>query len=102
MNFKEVEVIGSAAEPYTIILKSHDDGVSVACNCKAGTFGKLCKHKIQVVKEELSASSMFSQRLSDAGYSELISDISSLEVELARAKRNLDKKKKLLTKLMSY
>ncbi|MDC5704613.1 hypothetical protein OPW41_23105 [Vibrio europaeus] len=101
MNYKEVEVQGSTVEPYTIALKQHDHGVSVSCNCKAGSFGKLCKHKVQVVKEELEESNTFSQLLRDAGYGELIGEVSLLENELAKVKRNLDKKKKLLIKTMS-
>lgn len=101
MMFKDVEVQGSADIPYTVALKQHENGVSVTCNCKAGIFGKLCKHKIQVVSEELTASSPLAQSLLDAGYGELISELSTLESELAKVKRNLDKKKKLLSKAMS-
>lgn len=78
MDSKEVEVQGSAVEPYTIALQQHDGGVSVTCNCRAGSFGKLCKHKVQVVKEELEDSNIFSQLLRDAGYGDLIGELSLL------------------------
>lgn len=43
-----LKVKGSSAEFYTIIVEI-EDTIKMSCNCGAGIFGKLCKHKIAVL-----------------------------------------------------
>jgi hypothetical protein len=40
------KVTSSSGEPYNIQFKFSDNQFTVFCNCQAGIFGKLCKHKI--------------------------------------------------------
>jgi hypothetical protein len=35
----------SSGNPYDLIFMDHGDFFTIFCNCQAGTFGKLCKHK---------------------------------------------------------
>lgn len=39
----------SGAEPYLVEFVLDGNQLSVFCNCQAGTFGKLCKHKTEVL-----------------------------------------------------
>ena len=43
-----LKVKSSSAEFYTIIVEIADT-IKVICNCSAGMFGKLCKHKIAIL-----------------------------------------------------
>jgi hypothetical protein len=40
------KVTSSSGEPYNIQFIFSDNQFTVFCNCQAGIFGKLCKHKI--------------------------------------------------------
>lgn len=101
MKYKEVEISGSANSPYTITFEQKGDRVLMTCNCKAGQFGKLCKHKVQAVKDELATSSDFCIPLQNANYKDVINEIEKIESELIALKKDLDKKKKSLIKMMS-
>ena len=48
MKLINLKVKSSSAEFYTIIIEITDT-IKVHCNCGAGIFGKLCKHKIAVL-----------------------------------------------------
>jgi len=48
MKIINLKAKSSSAEFYTIIVEITDT-VKVNCNCGAGIFGKLCKHKIAVL-----------------------------------------------------
>jgi len=41
-----LKITNSSGEPYNIQFKFLDNQFAVFCNCQAGIFGKLCKHKI--------------------------------------------------------
>lgn len=39
----------SGAEPYLVEFVLDGNELSVSCNCQAGAFGKLCKHKTELL-----------------------------------------------------
>lgn len=39
---------------YSVSVVADSEQLVVACNCKAGLFGKLCKHKIAVISANMS------------------------------------------------
>lgn len=48
-----IPVRSSGDEPYTISVQSVAGGVSVSCNCQAGEYGQMCKHKRAVIVGDL-------------------------------------------------
>ena len=40
---------GSALAPYEVIFNSTEASLQISCNCSAGLFKKLCKHKINLL-----------------------------------------------------
>jgi uncharacterized Zn finger protein len=42
-------VKGSATEPYEIIFIKDGDSLTAVCNCPAGTYGNLCKHRVNIL-----------------------------------------------------
>ena len=44
----------SGTEPYDVEFVVEGNQLSVFCNCQAGTFGKLCKHKTELLAGDSS------------------------------------------------
>jgi hypothetical protein len=44
----------SSGEPYTVDFMIQDGRLSVRCNCRAGLFGQLCKHKTELIAGDAS------------------------------------------------
>ncbi len=42
-------VKGSAKEPYEIIFIKDGDSLTAICNCPAGTYSNLCKHRVNIL-----------------------------------------------------
>lgn len=48
----DIEVPSSSSEAtYLVSVGQDDQGVFVSCSCPAGVFGKLCKHKLEVLNQ---------------------------------------------------
>jgi len=47
-------VKGSAKEPYEIIFIKDRDSLTAICNCPAGTYGNLCKHRVNILDGKTS------------------------------------------------
>ena len=43
------KVKGSAADDYEVIFIKDDDSLTAVCDCPAGTFGNLCKHRVAII-----------------------------------------------------
>jgi len=100
MNKWEFEIQGSKPEPYKVICKDLTDNLVVECDCTAGGFGKLCKHKTQVLLSEIDKKTSLGELFLLSGYGDLLSDISLIEAEIAEQKKILTKAKVALTKKM--
>ncbi len=44
----------SSGDPYNVHFDFSDNKLTVFCNCQAGTYGKLCKHKTGLLDGNLS------------------------------------------------
>jgi hypothetical protein len=44
----------SAGDPYNVHFDFSDNKLTVFCNCQAGTYGKLCKHKTGLLDGDLT------------------------------------------------
>lgn len=102
INSSEFYIQGSANQPYKVVIESTETSVNkVTCDCQAGIYGKLCKHKVQVLNDIIGEKTELSRCLNGSGYHLLISEYSQQEEDLRKAKSRLDKTKKSLAKLMS-
>lgn len=48
------QVQGSAAVPYTVAFWKEGDNITARCNCTAGRFKALCKHRLAVLAGDIS------------------------------------------------
>lgn len=49
-----IQAKSSGQEPYNVEFLVEEDRLSVYCNCQAGNFGKLCKHKTELLAGDAS------------------------------------------------
>ena len=49
-----IKVISSSGEPYDVHFEFSENKLTVLCNCPAGIYGKLCKHKTRLLDGDSS------------------------------------------------
>lgn len=49
-----IKAKSSSNDPYTVDFLINDNKLSVFCNCRAGTFRQLCKHKTELISGDQS------------------------------------------------
>ena len=49
-----IKAKSSSDEPYTVDFFIGDNKIAVYCNCPAGIFGQLCKHKTELISGDQS------------------------------------------------
>lgn len=105
----EFLVKSSGTEPYLVAFNFSDGKLSITCNCKAGIFHQLCKHKLALLQGDsamLHDSSSepdlrkLQELISSTSYPELLQEIHQATVQADEAKKHLSKTKKLLGKAM--
>jgi uncharacterized Zn finger protein len=50
-----MHVKGSSSDPYELIFIKDGDSLTALCNCPAGTFGNLCKHRVAILDGDKTA-----------------------------------------------
>jgi hypothetical protein len=99
----------SGSTPYQVVFTHADNKLGATCNCGAGIFGKLCKHKLALLQGDTSmlfepAAEVQLQELlvvvKQTSYPEILADIRQAELAESEAKKNLDKRKKTLEKAL--
>lgn len=106
----DIEVPSSSSEAiYLISVGQDDQGIFVSCSCPAGVFGKLCKHKLEV----LNAASGNAEGYPDAkchdihrliestDIPQLLNRMSQADLALQSAKRALESAKRNLEKSLN-
>ena len=93
----EINVPSSSSDSvYLVTISSDEEGIIVSCSCPAGMYGKLCRHKLQVLTECLDdelATSPNAERvpvrdmLKSTDILALLRGFSAAERDLAKAKR---------------
>lgn len=96
MNEYIFKVQGSKPKPYTVICQETEDSLTLECNCQAGSFGKLCKHKKEIVHEQIAKS----DKLFINYYGTIFQELTTIEISLKKLKSEEKKAKKLLESLM--
>lgn len=90
----------SSGEPYDVLFEIGEN-IMVRCNCKAGIFGKLCKHKIGLLAGDEKILSDPSQINKLKELMEVIrkSEYPTIETGLYEAKKAVDMAKKAEAKI---
>lgn len=107
---KIYKVKGSGENTYNVhVGPKGEDGVVIYCDCKAGIFGKMCKHKIAIATGDpsLLINQGDAEKLAETAdnikrrpLGVLIQDLSDFRKEYDAAKRKMDKARKKLEKAM--
>jgi len=99
----------SGDNPYQVVFIFSDQKLSITCNCKAGIFGKLCKHKTALLAvdtgmlakpEQSEALREISTKIQATTYPQLIEQLKQAETKADEAKKNLSRVKKQLERSM--
>jgi len=105
-------VQGSSSEPYEILVKYSDKKFNIFCNCPAGELGQNCKHKLQIIKGELSKPSqiisgdldklsLIFDIVKNYPISDALLELEALEAEADKIKKLISAHKKKVARLLS-
>lgn len=107
---KEFEVMSSDGITFYVVSFELDSGkLYVYCNCQAGSFGKWCKHKAQLVLGDLSGLRNSAQAsdipeilewVKDSKIAQFVSEMQVAESEMKKAKTRMDRARKNLEKIV--
>jgi len=50
-----IQVKGSSADPYKLIFIKDGDSLTALCDCPAGSFGNVCKHRVAILDGDAGA-----------------------------------------------
>jgi uncharacterized Zn finger protein len=103
--------VKSSSNPdgYTVIVKCGSDHIACSCDCAAGKFAKMCKHKVAVMTGDISVLRDESQAKLLQGLAEELStspighgmrDLVEAETEVERAKRRVIELRRELEKMI--
>lgn len=105
MDFDFVALSSDGVTQYPIRVVCDADKISISCGCRAGSFNQLCRHILAVVSgngRDVGVAQECCDQLSlvfdKSAALNLYQNMHVAEVELAKAKKNLDFAKKLLLK----
>ena len=100
----------SRDEPYSVKFTLSEDGsLSVWCDCRAGEFGQLCKHKRALApndpsmlydKSQIEELAQVNEWVQTTDYAEMIGEIIATEKEIERSKKILKNAKAKLARHM--
>lgn len=106
----DIKVPSSSSDAtYLVSVRQDDDGVLISCTCPAGLFGKLCKHKLEVLNSSIGTTEIDSDEtrysirllIGSTDIALFLTDMNRADQELQTAKRALDAAKKKLEKLLN-
>ena len=99
----------SRDEPYAVAVSSTESGLSIFCDCRAGEWGKYCKHKMAIVladerilydEEQKDNFIKVTKWISESGYPDLVQGLRKSEKALELAKKNVKNQKEKIARLM--
>ena len=101
---------GSGENEYKVhVAPKGDDGITIHCDCRAGIFGKMCKHKLAVVTgdasmlvkpDELSRLVEISSKIAEREIGQLMKIMEAARKDNELTKRKLNKARKAVEKAM--
>lgn len=92
----------SSGEPYDVDVDFSDNKFTVFCNCQAGIFGKICKHKTSLLdgdssmlfdKNEQEKLERIHEVVKKSKYAEIISTYKTIKNEIEQAQKKEKKVK---------
>ena len=98
-----LKAISSSGEPYEVHFDFLDNKLAVFCNCQAGIYGKLCKHKTRLLDGDLSMLfdktdqerlEQVHEMVKKSKYAEIISSYNLLKKEIKEAQKKEKKFRK--------
>ncbi len=104
MEIISIKAKSSSDEPYAVDFIIQNKKMVVTCDCRAGEFGKLCKHKVELIngdkdrlfdineQEKLEKLQLIIANISD--FAVTAKSIETSEKIIRQEKRNLSKLKK--------
>jgi len=92
-----IRAISSSGEPYNVKFIFNNNKLTVSCDCPAGIYGKLCKHKIGLLANDISllfdksdqeSLQKISNIVKNSNYEKMMSEynITKREIEMAQKK----------------
>lgn len=106
----DIEVPSSSSDAtYLVSVGQDDQGVFISCSCPAGVFGKLCKHKLEVLNAASGTANSYSEETSrdvhrlieSTDIPLFLNSMNLADLELQRAKRALEAAKTSLEKSLN-
>jgi len=103
-----IKVISSSGEPYDVHFEFSDNKFKVHCNCPAGIYGKLCKHKTGLLdgdssllfnKNDYEILEQIYEVVKKSKFTEIITSYNILKKEIEVAQK---KEKKLKEQIAQY
>lgn len=103
------DVKGSAPEPYEVVISTQENGnISATCNCPAGRFGNLCKHRLDIlngetksiVSDNVDEIGTVQSWLIDSPISTHTQKISDLQKQIKKMQSEVSSAKKALSKVL--
>lgn len=100
----------SRPEPYTVAVSRNKQGVSLSCDCPAGIWGKLCKHKLAVVKgdqdilydsQDIVTLNQIGAWVADSSYPQLLADLELANSRVEDAQKKLRDLKAKIGRVMT-
>ena len=97
-----IKVISSSGEPYDVHFEFSDNKFKVHCNCPAGIYGKLCKHKTGLLdgdssllfdKTDIEILAQIHEAVKKSKYTEIIFSYNILRKEIEAAQKREKKLK---------
>jgi hypothetical protein len=104
-----LKVKSSSGEPYDVVFANLGTSFTVFCPCPAGIYGKLCKHKVKLLRGEksilynssdISTLQIIQTWISSSPYSQLIEEYESTKNEIEAIKHKEEKIRQNLEKAM--
>lgn len=104
------KIRGSGENEYSVhVAPKGDDSVSITCDCKAGIYGRMCKHKLAVATgdpsllldpNEAGKLAEVADKINNRSVGKLLHELAECKKEQEAAKRRVDKARKALEKAM--
>jgi len=95
-----IKAKSSSEEPYDVVVTKHESFFIVSCTCQAGIYGKICKHKTQLLAgdesmlfnpDDLSALTEIRSLIQSSEYNALLKEYETIRKEIEVAKRKEQK-----------